>query len=89
MKKINKSYKNKVFAGSGFFGMSNSNIFNLAMITNLVSSVITSATSMIAQDIHNNNPNPQTQASNFSWANSNIRFSPNLGRSSFSVLGGW
>lgn len=63
--------------------------FAIGMGLNAISNIITNATNMVAQDVYNNNPNPLYRPDSFSWGGTTMRFTPQLTRSSYNVIGGW
>ncbi len=63
--------------------------FQLGLGFEMLSSLISGITGMIAQDVYMNNPNPMYGPNEFSWSRSAIRVGSDAYHSSFSVLGGW
>ncbi|MGL4952141.1 MAG: hypothetical protein ACRC4L_04115 [Mycoplasma sp.] len=87
MEKIHEKKKNSIIAGAKF---NNTMGFAYGMGFNLVSNLISNVTSTVAQDIYNKNPNPADYKANmFNWNGMNMRFTPNAGKSSYSIIGGW
>lgn len=63
--------------------------FVFGMGLSVIGNIITNATNIAAQDAYNDNPNPLYRSDAYSWGGSTMRFTPQLTRSSYNLIGGW